>query len=164
MSKNTACLYFMRHADAGDPAEFPGIDADRPLSEIGVRRTRRTATHLAAGAVRPDLVLTSPYLRAVETARILADGLGVPDAVRIEPALAPGFDIVALKGLLAEFGGTGRIVLVGHEPGFSRVIGALIGGGLVEMKKGAIARIDVFDQETPCGELKWLVTPTVLLG
>jgi phosphohistidine phosphatase len=164
MTSHTTRLYFMRHGDAGDPADFPGPDSERPLSDVGVLRTTRSARHFTMGQIRPDLVLTSPYKRACDTARILAEELGVPDAVQVEPALAPGFDTPALKRLLEKYSGRGRIVIVGHEPDFSHVIGALIGGGCVEMKKGAIARVDVFDPGKPAGQLKWLVTPMVLLG
>jgi phosphohistidine phosphatase len=164
MPTDCTTLYFMRHADAGDPAEFVGNDSERPLSDVGVKRTKRTAKHFAGGQIRPDLVLTSPYVRALQTAHIMADGLHVSDRVQEEPELKPGFDIHALKRLLAKHPDEARIMLVGHESDFSTTISAVIGGGVLEMKKGAIARVDVFDTDKPAGELKWLVTPMVLLG
>lgn len=163
MATDITHLFFTRHADAGSSVDYQGPDNERALTEVGVLRTERVAAHIAQGPVRPDVILTSPFVRAAQTAAILAQELEMKDYVRDEALLAPGFNIDDLRQILAHFVGTSRIVLVGHEPDFSIVISQLIGGGTIEMKKGAIARVDITDPVTPAGILKWLAPPVLLV-
>ncbi len=155
-------LYFMRHGDAGDPTAYAGPDSERPLSSKGRSRTRHMATHLKHMGLKPGLILTSPLVRAHETATLLAKGLECDDIVSIDPRVGPGMDETAVRSILAEFGAVGEIVLVGHEPDFSTTIGELIGGGAVTVKKGAIARVDISRPRIPDGSLVWLLTPATV--
>src|SRR5437868_1064741 len=68
-------LYLLRHADAGDPAAWKGDDAERPLSPKGRKQARRTGRWVAALGRHPDRILTSPKVRALETATIVAASL-----------------------------------------------------------------------------------------
>ena len=154
-------LYLLRHADAGDPMAWPGDDAERPLSAKGKRQARRLGSLLASIGWRPDVILTSPKLRASQTARIVGEAVDVkPDD---EGRLAAAFELVDLEGMLAAHPGARRVVLVGHDPDFSSIASTLAGAP-IELRKGAIARIDLSDAGVTAGEgsLRWLIPPGVL--
>jgi phosphohistidine phosphatase len=154
-------LYLLRHADAGDPEKWDGPDAARPLSPKGERQSQRLGRFLAGIDSRPDAILSSPKLRASQTADIVAGQLGVP--VTLEERLAGGVDAEVVETILHEAGDPRRAMLVGHDPDFSSLLQSLCVAPNVEMKKGALARIDV---ERPAGsgrgDLRWLVPPDAL--
>ena len=107
---------------------------------------RQAARGVAALTRGLERVLTSPFLRARQTAEIVADALGC--AVEESPHLALGGDpALALKAL----GKAEAVLLVGHEPGLSALVGS--GSGRIEFRKGALARFDL-----PPGRLVWLLT------
>ena len=157
-------LYFVRHADAGDPAEWSGDDADRPLSKKGRRQARRLAAALDDLRFRPDALLTSPKLRADDTAKALSRRLRVP--VTVDQRLAGELDGQGLESLLADVdGAAGRVILVGHDPDFSHLVSWLVGGP-VAMRKGALARVDLPGRAAAAGlgSLRWLLPPDALPG
>ncbi len=158
-------LFFLRHGPA-DRSQFDGHDDDlRPLTDSGRRRMRTVADVIARLEPNLDAVITSPLLRAAETAEIVATRLGLRDELRVDARLGLGFDLPALAAMLAGLQGDHRhIMLVGHEPGFSTVIGELIGDGHVCMKKGALARVDLMPGHGPRGQLVWLLQPKILLS
>ena len=133
-------LYLLRHAHAGNPEKFSGDDAARPLSEKGRRQAERLGRALASFGEAPDLFVTSPKVRAEETARIVAQAVGAK--VVVDPRLGGGFDAEAIAEILAAAGSADRPCLVGHDPDFSEVLAELIGVSEVPMRKGALARID----------------------
>lgn len=151
-------LYLLRHADAGDPLVWAGADAERPLSAKGRRQAERLGRHLAGLGFQPDAILTSPKVRATETAQIVASLLDRP--VRVDERLAGPLDPDTIEGILRDAGDPRRPVLVGHDPDFSELVSALSGLRDPAMKKGALARIDV---ERPLGSeagtLRWLIPP-----
>ena len=154
-------LYLLRHADAGDPMAWPGDDAERPLSAKGKRQARRLGSLLADIGWKPDVILTSPKVRAVDTARIVGRAVAVkPDDER---RLAAGFDLSDIASLLTAHPDAKRVVLVGHDPDFSAVASTLTGAA-IELRKGAIARIDLQDQSPAAGQgaLRWLIPPGVV--
>ena len=154
-------LCLLRHADAGDPMAWPGDDADRPLSAKGKRQARRLGSLLAGIGWRPDAILTSPKLRASQTARIVGDAVDVkPDE---EGRLASAFELGDLEGILAAHPDARRVVLVGHDPDFSSLASTLTGAA-IELRKGAIARIDLSDAGAGAreGALRWLIPPGAL--
>ena len=154
-------LYLLRHADAGDPMAWPGDDADRPLSAKGKRQARRLGSLLADIGWRPDVILTSPKLRAAETARIVGRALDVkPDD---EGRLAESFELSDIGTMLAAHPDARRVVLVGHDPDFSSIASTLTGAE-IELRKGAIARIDLPDSEPVAGQgiLRWLIPPGIV--
>lgn len=156
-------LYFLRHGIAEDREKWQGDDADRPLTEKGRKRLERTARNIAPLDLELNVILTSPLVRARQTAEIMAKALKLKDALREDPRLAPGFNLDALKSLLAEYSEFKAILLVGHEPDFSQTINALTHGTVV-VKKGALARVDLTDRTTPQGQLAWLIPPKMLAG
>jgi len=154
-------LYLVRHADAGDPEKWDGPDAARPLSSKGEKQSERLGRFIAGIGFRPDAILSSPKLRASQTADIVADRLGVP--VTLDERLASGVDLSDVEAILRDAGDPRRAVLVGHDPDFSSLVQSLCGVRNVEMKKGALARIDVDRPAGPGrGDLRWLVPPDLL--
>jgi phosphohistidine phosphatase len=154
-------FHLLRHADAGDPEAWTGPDEVRPLSGKGKKQADRLGKFLAGVGFKPDAIISSPKVRARQTAEIVADHLGV--AVALDDRLAVGFDVGTVEAILREAGDPVRPVLVGHDPDFSEMVETLTGLPGMEMKKGAIVRIDV---ERPladgAGRLAWLVPPDLL--
>lgn len=153
-------LYFMRHGLAQDNASGAMPDAERALVPEGVARSRRTAQVLQQLGVRPDCLCSSPLLRARQTADILGETLHI--GVTIRPELDFNFSLARLAALTADRGRDQVIVLVGHEPSLSETIAALIGGGEISMKKGALARVDMTESRPHGGVLMWLLPPKLL--
>lgn len=151
-------VYFLRHAHA-EESDGSMADADRQLTEKGVRHTRRMTRLLKLLEIEPERLFSSPLIRAQQTAQIVGAGLGI--AVETRHELSPGFNRAALEGMLREFGADGSVMIVGHEPDFSRVISDLVGGGRVIMKKGGLARVDVVAYNPLRGDLIMVLTPKV---
>jgi phosphohistidine phosphatase len=109
-------------------------------------------------------VLTSPLVRAKQTAEILVDGLKSTPAMTVLPALAPGISPEVAAEALAQFKKAQTIALVGHEPGLGELGAWLIGADApLVFKKGGVARIDVpAIPPTGAGQLIWLATPKML--
>jgi phosphohistidine phosphatase len=155
-------LHLLRHADAGDPETWTRPDAERPLSPKGHRQADRLAEFLSDAGVQADVILSSPKVRARETAEPVAEALG--HDVTIDDRLAGGLDLEDLEAVLRDAGDPRRAVLVGHDPDFSSMASDAIGAE-VAMKKGAIVRIDFDGDVSPgSGRLRWLVSPELLSG
>jgi phosphohistidine phosphatase len=154
-------LYLLRHADAGDPAAWDGPDAARPLSSKGEKQSDRLGRLLAGIGFRPDAILSSPKVRASQTADIVAGHLSVP--VTLDERLAGGVDATDVEAILRDAGDPRRAMLVGHDPDFSSLVASLCDCENASMKKGALARIDVDRPAGPGrGDLRWLVPPDLL--
>jgi phosphohistidine phosphatase len=154
-------LYLLRHADAGDPAEWSGTDASRPLSPKGERQAERLGGFLAAVGFAADAFVTSPKLRAARTAEIVASAVGLD--VRLDERLAGGVDVGVLEAIVTDLGDPRRVVFVGHDPDFSELLATIVGARDLPMKKGALARIDTARPLAPgSGTLRWLVPPDLL--
>jgi phosphohistidine phosphatase len=156
-------LYFLRHADAGDPESWNGPDDVRPLSGKGEKQARRLGKHLAAIGFKPGAIIASPKTRARQTAQIVADALDLE--IAIDERLGGGLDAVALEAILFDAGEPERPVLVGHDPDFSELTAWIADAGSVSLKKGALARVDtVRPISRASGTLRWLVPPDLLQG
>ena len=155
-------IYFLRHGDAGTAEGWKGSDAERPLSKEGTARMEREAAAMAHLNPVLDAILTSPLVRARQTAEIVAKKLRRMRALVLDERLAPGFGPAELKGILEERRDSRGLMVVGHEPDFSRVISACIGGGAIECKKGSLIRVDMDDISSLSGFLAWLLPPRVL--
>ena len=157
-------LYLIRHGVAEERGEAWPDDAKRPLTERGMSRVRKAARGLARLGVSIDVVLTSPLVRARQTAELIADGFDSRPPLVTSEALAPGGSYQAVLADLEKHARRGRIALVGHEPGIGELAARLIGTRHpVEFKKGAICRIDV-ETMPPAGpgNLRWFLTPKIL--
>ena len=125
-------IWLLRHGDAQDGSP----DAERPLTDKGRDQSRAAGAALRALGVEIDACLTSPKVRAADTARIACAELGDIEP-QLEPKLAGGpFDAEALAAGLGD-----DVLLVGHDPDFSSAVHSLT-GAQVRMKKGGVAGID----------------------
>ncbi len=155
-------LYLLRHADAGDSTLWDGPDEARPLSAKGHRQAERLGAFLVKLGLSVDAVITSPLIRARETADIVAAALGLP--VTEDDRLAFGAGLEDVQAVAADHHGARRLLLVGHDPDFSGLVTGLTGAD-APMKKGALARLDVVTGIVPDGAvLRWLVPPDLLKG
>jgi len=153
-------LYFLRHGLADWPNWDAARDNERPLTDEGIKKMQAEAKTIERLDLGLDVILSSPYTRARQTAQAVADQLGLK--VIDEDQLTPGFDVDRLRDVLRRYPNAESIMLVGHEPSFSATISQLIGGGQIVMKKGSLARVDVDSIDSPRGELVWLLTPKLL--
>jgi len=139
-------LWLLRHGDAADGSP----DAERPLTKKGEKQSRAAGLALKQLGVEVDACLTSPKVRAADTARLACEALGIEP--QLEPKLAGGpFDAEALAAGLGA-----NVLLVGHDPDFSMAVHALT-GAQVRMKKGGLAGVEK-------GELMVLLRPRELFG
>jgi phosphohistidine phosphatase len=104
----------------------------------------------------PELILTSPYARAVETAQIAAEVLGLGERVVIEHSLTPGAQLRSLSSIAKAHPSVRCVLLVGHEPDLSSLVAALCGGGQVELDKAGLAQVRLDPAGRPPGVLVWL--------
>jgi len=142
-------------------------DGARPLSPAGIRQSRKAAAGLKEFSKAPDRLLTSPLVRARQTAQILTDVAGWPQAEEA-PELSPGGAALAVLTLLGQKRGN-VVAVVGHEPGLGALLAVCVlgedGAMAVEMKKNAVACVS-FEGSPRAGRavLKWLATPRMLRG
>ncbi len=155
-------LYFLRHELAGDREDWMGDDRKRPLTEQGKKRMAASAKLLDMLDLGLEAILTSPLVRARQTAEIAAEGLGLEKVLVEDERLAPGFGLEALAQILKDHSGAKALLLVGHEPDFSETVGAITGGSEILFKKGGLARVDLTDLAVPQGQLVWLIPPKLL--
>jgi phosphohistidine phosphatase len=156
-------LYLVRHG-AAVPAKEQDATADeaRPLSAKGFEQVRLLASGLQSVGVTPDLIVTSPLQRAVQTAEDLRSALGAPKReVELCEELAPSQSTRKLTKYLLKLEGE-HLLLVGHEPDLSQHIGWLIGSKQARLRlaKGGVACVacDAAPQKG-AGMLLWLLTP-----
>jgi phosphohistidine phosphatase len=146
-------LCFLRHGEADWP-NWSKPDDERPLTERGRKEMKRVAKLLERLKLIPDTILTSPLPRASQTAEIVAQRLDIE--LQTESALAHGFNIERLRRLLAK-ADTECVMIVGHEPEFSQVIGELT-GGKIKISKAGIALLEI-NRNCTFGTLLWLFPP-----
>lgn len=150
-------VYLVRHADAV-PASPLLPDASRHLSAGGRASVRETAGRLKDDGVRPSLILSSPLVRALQTADILAERLEYDGEVAASPLLGPGFDLEKMDEILDSCPGEAEVALVGHEPDIGRIVARLLSrpGGFA-MPKGGVAAFDFPDAgKRGKGSFAWL--------
>ena len=163
-------LYLMRHGialQADDPAGT--LDADRPLSSKGIKRTRKIARGMRRLGLSFDALLTSPLARARQTADLVATVLGAEALVEEISGLSPESTVEHLLFGLTRYHDRNDVLLVGHEPLLSNSVSHLLGGKSarntlnMEFKKGGLCRveIDALPLAAP-GKLHWLLTPKQL--
>jgi phosphohistidine phosphatase len=154
--------YFLRHGLALDREDWQDDDAKRPLTPEGVEKMEREAKTIAALKLDLDVIVTSPFVRAQQTAEIVAKALKMRDRLIEKPILGLDFDLEHLAKLLEGHAGAKAIMFVGHDPSMSTTIGQLIGSASVEMRKGSLACVDMLAGDSPKGQLIFLLPPKVL--
>ena len=164
-------LYIIRHAIAEqrDSNSSEQEDSQRPLTNEGRKKMRKIAQGLKELGTPIDLVLTSPYLRAVDTARIVAKRFDLdPDKLIQADDLSPvGQADRLVNEIDKKYGQVENIALVGHEPSLSRLISMLLSGDPtlpITLKKGGVCRLSVEKlQYGRCATLEWLLAPAQLV-
>jgi len=162
-------LYVIRHAISeplGTRHEFS--DEKRPLTEEGRRRMREVVKGLKKLGVQLDLIITSPLVRAVETAEILAGSLGMnKKEIHQTRALAPGAVVEELFAEIKNEAGAESIAIEGHQPDLGHLISRMVQSDdsllSIQLKKGGICCINV-SETVPAlrGDLMWFLTPKQL--
>lgn len=157
-------LYILRHAIAEEHAPAKP-DSQRHLTPEGARKMRRIAKGIEALDLKFDLILSSPYYRAKETAEILAEVLGMEDDVKFSDTLiSEGNPKELIEELKSKHRKQKRVVLVGHEPYLSNLISLLLSGHTnisINLKKAGFCALTVNDLHYgKCAILEWLLTPS----
>jgi phosphohistidine phosphatase len=158
-------LYILRHGIAVDQGT-PGYenDADRPLTREGERKLQRIARAMKALDLDIDLILTSPYVRARQTAECVAELLKLSRKLEFTNTLTPGGDSSQLVELIARRQPPPEnVLLVGHEPYLSGLVSLLVAGAegfAVVLKKGGLCKLSVDAlMHGRCAAISWLLTP-----
>jgi phosphohistidine phosphatase len=159
-------LYIMRHGLAVERDVTTVMDdAKRPLTSEGKEKMREIAAGLTRAGMEADWIVSSPLVRAVETAQIVAEALGSKPPLDFCDALRPGGPPEALITFLAKRPNRRRVLVVGHEPDLGELAARLIGAGRnasLPFKKGGCCLIafSVFPPKSP-GRLVWWLPPRV---
>ncbi|MBW4474538.1 MAG: phosphohistidine phosphatase SixA [Stenomitos rutilans HA7619-LM2] len=162
-------LYLIRHGLAGEHGSYAN-DAERPLTEEGKQKMQQIAQRLHGLELRFALILTSPLVRARQTAELLRKAT-LADSLQETPDLAPGGSLTTWLDWLQEWRSppqTKALALVGHEPDLSTWAETLLWGeavGALRLKKAGIIGLTLPDQQSPIGNssLFWLTPPRFLL-
>jgi phosphohistidine phosphatase len=156
-------LYFLRHASAGESLANPKKDEKRALDKDGIEQCGYVGRALTAMDVQVDVIVSSPLKRATQTASLVGNEMGYEGKLQIENALRPGTAFADFRRLLEKYSSQESIMVVGHNPNLSQFLGAVIGENgseaSVDLKKGAVARVDM---RRTTGTLLWCLTPKTL--
>jgi len=157
-------IYFLRHANAGEPKLSRAKDEQRPLDDLGIEQCHAVGRALSALDLELDVLISSPLLRARQTAAIVAEELGHKDEIVLDEALRPEAGYEKFEELLARHKDSDAIMVVGHNPSQTEFLNQLVSGSAteaIELKKCAVARVDKKESSQPA-TLKWLMPPKVV--
>jgi phosphohistidine phosphatase len=156
-------IYFLRHANAGEPKLNPAKDEKRPIDKLGIEQSHDVGRALAALDVNPDVIVSSPLRRATQTAALVANELGYKGKVIIDAALRPEATYEKFHDLLRRHSRRDAIMVVGHNPSMTIFLNQLLYASAplpVELKKGGVAKVKK-DGRKPA-VLKWSMPPKVV--
>ena len=158
-------IYLLRHGLAIE-RELPGFqnDSARPLTTKGINQLKKISTAMEKMDLGFDLILSSPFLRAKETAEIVAKKLKLKKSLKFSNALTPDQDVKFLIPQLQKLKpAPKRILLVGHEPFLSELVSLLVTGSAqlqMDFKKGGLCKLEAEKLSAgKCASLTWLLTP-----
>jgi len=159
-------LYIVRHGIAIDreDAECPP-EAERYLTEEGIERTKQVAEAVAARGIHADLMFSSPYVRAMQTAAIFASELEYSkQKIRRTDSLLPGAEPGAFLRELAREKDVSIVFCFGHAPHVDGLLAAAVGAPrhITSMKKAGVALVELKRLSPPNGQLVWLITPKLV--
>ena len=160
-------IYLIRHSNAVDPGTS-GYEDDslRPLTEKGRDKMNKIASALKRLEVKPNLIVSSPYVRARQTAEILAKVLKYKQELTFSDALVPMGNADNIIGEISEKYNVDELMFVGHEPCFSTLIGTLTAGDpdlAFNLKNGGVCCLSADNLLTERkAVLEWLLTPKIL--
>jgi len=157
-------LYLVRHAIA-EALTNQEDDSLRLLTEKGREKMKRIAQALEELGVQPDLIVSSPYIRASQTASILAKELNYKEELAYSDFLMPMAEPDDMIGEINEKFSVDELMLVGHEPNLSSLVSVLLAGNpdlSINFKKGGVCCLSVDDLHYDRkAMLEWLVTPKI---
>jgi phosphohistidine phosphatase len=159
-------LYLVRHGIAVDrlSGEITS-DFKRPLTSEGKEEVADVATGLKFIGVKPNYLVTSPLVRAKQTAEIFAKVFNYKEQIVFSEALAPGGLVSDLYKVIDDLKNANEVCLFGHQPDMTRLAQSLLWGGPdldIPFKKSGVCRIDIYDlPPTSPGTLKWFITPRI---
>ncbi len=161
-------LYMIRHAIAVDEgAPEYADDSQRPLTDKGKKRMRQIAKGLRTLGVEFDLILSSPYVRATETAEIVADVFKMKKEIQFSDNLVPMGDPELLIAEMNEKYTASSVAFIGHEPFLSALTVLLVSENAhidMTIKKGGVCRLSTDDlHHMRKATLEWLLTPSILV-
>lgn len=161
-------IYLMRHGIASEPGDSRfEVDAQRPLTAEGHDKIGKIAHALKALDIKPDLILSSPYIRAEQTATILVKEFDIKEKLKFSDLLVPDGKAEAIISQIVENYIVDELLIVGHEPCLSLLIGALAAGHpdlAINMKKGGVCCLSASDLRVERRAIiEWLLTPKILL-
>ena len=159
-------LLLLRHGKSDWDADYVG-DHERPLADRGQKGARKMGRFVTTARVVPDRAITSSAVRARETLATAAEAGGWMGPARVADALYESTPEEVLAEIQKETDDAQTLIVVGHEPTWSRLVSMLIGGGRVQMKTAAVARIDIeverwADVQAGRGALAFLLPPRAL--
>jgi phosphohistidine phosphatase len=159
-------LYIVRHGiaiDREDPKSPP--DPDRYLTEEGIKKTKQVAESVASLGIEPDLLISSPYVRAMQTAELFASVLDYPkQKIRTTDLLKPGAEPALFYKELTKDKDSATVFCFGHAPHLDDLVAAGLGSKhhVTALKKAGIAVLELTRLSPPNGQLVWLATPKLL--
>lgn len=156
----------VRHGIAVEQSEWKKADADRPLSDKGLVRTRKAARGLMRLGIVPTHILTSPLVRARDTARLIQESFEDPPSITVCEELLPKAPAEKLATVLHALPAEATVICVGHEPQLSYAAGVLLVGQRVpglRFKKAGACLIVLPERTTIArGRLRWWLAPRQL--
>lgn len=159
-------VFFLRHGEAGKRVAIPSKDMERALTETGKDEIEEIAESFERMDLEFNKIASSPLARARETAEIVASVQKKSGKLELWDELRPEGNRLDLFRRLSKIRQDSDVLLVGHEPYLSNVIGEIISGNLasrIVIKKGGFARVEITSfSPKPSGELRWLLTPRQL--
>ena len=156
-------IYILRHGHAIDASEAISLDDfTRTLTDEGRKKIKNVSLLFNSLEADVHLVLSSPYLRAKETAEIFVSNLDLKPELKIVDFLSCGASYREIAQELRQYSSYSSIMVVGHAPDLETFLGKLIGAGRVNLKKGALAKVALGNNIELSGELEWLITPKLI--
>ena len=159
-------LFFLRHAKAEPRSPKYKSERKRPLSAEGEQIMKRAAQGMVEMDLDFDLIITSPYLRAAQSARIVAKIYETDKIWTSQNLVAEGGSEKVVDDILDNYSSLENILLVGHEPGLSNLMSLLLTGGPeleIELKKSGLAKLCIEQLRSgKCARLEWILTPRQL--
>ena len=154
-------LYILRHAEAEPEAR---TDAERTLTSKGCDQAKAVGRFCGEHEIYPALILTSPLVRAQQTAKLVCKELGEKTKLETAEFLSPGMNPERAFADLNKFSDPGPLMLVGHEPDLSELIAASIGGvsESIRLRKAGLAKLTLPEVKPGVGTLDFLLTPKLL--
>ena len=149
-------LYLLRHAEAEDVST---CDDQRALTNKGEKQARNVGKFCRTHSIIPEVILSSPLVRAKQTAQIFAAEVDLPDRVELKDFLRPGMTAEKALSSLEKYSKKASVLLVGHEPDFSKLAGFLIGtnAGNIHFRKATLMSVSLAKMESGAGTVDFLI-------